>query len=51
MFIRLRMEVLALGEFEQWNQMLLIGGISLKLYTLGEDSTLIRHFIKKKTKV
>lgn len=49
--IILSIEVLAFGEFEQSNQILLIGGISFILSTLFEASTLIRHFIKKQTKV
>ncbi|MCT3096138.1 hypothetical protein EFO02_05740, partial [Lactococcus lactis] len=49
--IILSIEVLAFGEFEQSNQILLIGGISIILSTLFEASTLIRHFIKEQTKV
>lgn len=49
--IILSIEVLAFGEFEQSNQILLIGGISFILSTLFEASILIRHFIKKQTKV
>ena len=49
--IILSIEVLVFGEFEQSNQILLIGGISFILSTLFEASTLIRHFIKKQTKV
>ena len=44
--IILSIEVLAFGEFEQSNQILLIGGISFILSILFEASTLIRHFIK-----
>ncbi|MCT0058952.1 hypothetical protein EFN85_04520, partial [Lactococcus lactis] len=49
--IILSIEVLAFGEFEQSDQILLIGGISFILSILFEASILIRHFIKKQTKV
>ncbi|MDM7509942.1 hypothetical protein QUF15_06500 [Lactococcus lactis] len=49
--IILSIEVLAFGEFEQSNQILLIGGISIILSILFEASTLIRYFIKEQTKV
>ena len=48
--IILSIEVLAFGEFEQSNQILLIGGISFILSILFEASILIRHFIQKQTK-
>jgi len=49
--IILSIEVFAFGAFEQSDQILLIGGISFILSILFEASTLIRHFIKKQTKV
>ena len=49
--IILSIEVFAFGAFEQSDQILLIGGISFILSTLFEASILIRHFIKKQTKV
>lgn len=48
--IILSIEVLAFGEFEQSDQILLIGGISFILSTLFEVSILIRHFIQNQTK-
>lgn len=48
--IILSIEVLAFGEFEQSDQILLIGGISFILSTLFEASILIRHFIQNQTK-
>ena len=48
--IILSIEVLVFGEFEQSNQILLIGGISFILSILFEASILIRHFIQKQTK-
>ena len=48
--IILSIEVFAFGAFEQYDQILLIGGISFILSILFEASILIRHFIQKQTK-